>query len=104
MFDEDEFNVVYKEEVPDGEHLMGGSLLLAVKIVETNKPVYKARLVVQRHTDNERGIMVHSSINERQNSVRVLAGMVAKLGFRLWSQDVSQVDIQAGESFMSETY
>lgn len=59
---------------------MCGRFALAVKNSETNLPVYKARFVVQGHTDREKDILVHSASTVRHHLVRVLVAIATILG------------------------
>lgn len=66
------FEIVFKEDVPKDANILGGSFVLAVKEVGTNKELFKARFVVQGHTDSEKNLLVHTSTNIRQESIRIL--------------------------------
>lgn len=84
------FEVVCREDVPKDANIMGSRFVLAIKNVGSGEEVYKARFVVQGHTDAEKDALVHTSSNLRQYSVRMLIAIATVFGFRLWTQDVSQ--------------
>lgn len=48
------FRVVCKEEIADDANTLGGRFVLTIKDTETDSPVFKARFVVQGHTDSEK--------------------------------------------------
>lgn len=80
--------VVLRTDVPPNANVLGGCFVLSIKNIGTGEEVYKARYVVQGHTDREKNILVHNSTNLRQSSIKSLTAIAAIFGFRVWSQDV----------------
>lgn len=98
------YEIVCREDVPDDANVLGGRFVLAIMNADTDDEVYKARFVVQGHTDVEKNILVHNSTNLRQGSIRVLVAIAAIFGSRLWSQDVSRSYLRSGEKLMRDVY
>lgn len=83
------FAVVFVEEVDHDANVLDTRFVLSLKNTETDKPLFKARFVVQGHTDAKKGMLVDRAKNVRKNSVRLLVSITAVFGFRIRSQDVS---------------
>lgn len=98
------YEVVCRDEIPADADTLGGRFVLAIKNVKTKYELYKARFVVQAHTDVEKNILVNNSTNPRQRSVRVLIAISAVFGFLLWSQAVLHACLQSAETLMRDVY
>lgn len=96
--------IVCNEETEKGTNVLGESFVLPIKNLDTYKPLYKARFVVQGHNHQEKYLVVNSANIIRQHSVIMLVSMEGVFGFRFWSQDVSQAYLQAGYGFMRNLY
>ena len=98
------WKIVAKDEVPDNANVLGGRFVLTIKDSGTNKEVYKARYVVQGHADKLKSSLVHDNPTARQFSVKILIGLAAIFGFRLFSTDVTQAYLQSAEKLMRDVY
>lgn len=77
------FEIVCTEAVEADVNIRGRSLVLEVKNVETDKPTYQSRFVVQGHTYQKKDKLVHSANTIRQHSVRMLIAIEDILGFKI---------------------
>ncbi len=69
--------------------------MIAIKDVETDRPIFKARIVAHGHLDAEKHNLVHDSTNFREISVQSLIALAAIKGFDVWTEDISQAYLQS---------
>ena len=98
------WKLVAKDEVPNNANIMGGRFVLAIKDEGTQKEVWKARFIVQGYRDKLKTSLVHDSASSRQFSTRLLVGLAAIFGFRLFSTDVTRAYLQSAEELMRDVY
>ena len=98
------WKIVMKDEVLKDANIMGGRFVLAIKDQGTSKEVWKARFIVQGYKDKLKTSLVHNSPTSRQYSTRILVGLAAIFGFRLFSTDVTQAYLQSAEKLMRDVY
>ena len=98
------WKIVAKEEVPRNANILGGRFVLTIKDSGTSKETYKARYVVQGYADKLKSSLVHDNPTARQFSVKILVGLAAVYGFRLFSTDVTQAYLQSTEKLMRDVY
>lgn len=51
---------VYKDYVSSDANVLGGRFFLVIKNIGTKEELYKARFVIQGHTDSDKNISVHN--------------------------------------------
>ena len=104
LIDRGTWKVVSTHDLPKDANIMGGRFVLAIKNEGTKDEVYKARFVVQGYRDKMKTSLVHDSATSRQVSARILVGLAAIFGFRLFSTDVTQAYLQSSSDLMREVY
>lgn len=76
--------------MPIGSNILEDRFVLALKKVGAIDESCKARFVVQGHTDILKNMIVHTSVNVRQQTIGMIVAIAAWMQYSLWSQDVSQ--------------
>lgn len=104
LWDRGTFKVVLKEDVPKDANVLGARFVLSIKDEGTKREVWKARFIVQGYRDKMKTSLVHDSANARHHSVRLLVGLAAIFGFRLFSTDVTQAYLQSREKLLRDVY
>lgn len=66
--------------------------------------MYKARFIVQKHTDAEKNMLVHASFNIRTQTVKRIIALVTIFDIRMWSQDVSQTYVQSASHLTRDDF
>lgn len=98
------WKVVHVNDTPPGSNIIRSQFVLAFKDTDTYKPIYKARLVAQGHTDREKHELVHSSPTVRHSPLRTMATLGPLFDFRKWLLDGSQAYIQRHDAFSRDVY
>ena len=97
------WELVLKEDVPPGSNIISGSFVIAIRDVETDKPLFKARFVAHGHRDAEKHNLVHDSTNVHQSSVLLIA-LAVIMGFDICTEDITQVYLQSASKLLREVY
>ena len=98
------WKVILKSEMSPNPNILGGRFVLAIKDAGTDKEKWKARFVVQGHRDKYKTSLVHDSPTARQHSTRIIVGLAAIFGFRLFSTDVTQAYLQSSTDLLRDVY
>ena len=98
------FKVVKQQSLPQDANILGGRFVLSIKDHGTPQEKLKARYVVQGHTDADKNVLVHNTTTLRQASVRLVVSIAAILGYRLWSQDITQAYLQSDDTLVRPVY
>ena len=56
--------------------------MLAIKNIDTDEEIYKARFVTHGHKDREKPFLVQDTTKIRRSSIRMLVAIAALFGFR----------------------
>jgi Reverse transcriptase (RNA-dependent DNA polymerase) len=89
------WKVVVQDEMPENPNIMGGRFVLTIKDSGTSKEIHKARYVVQSFRDKKKTSLVHEAPTSKQQSAKLLIGLAAIFGYRIFSTDVTQAYLQA---------
>ena len=72
--------------------------------LQKNGESYKARFLVQGYCDRDKAILVHSSPNLRQESIRLSFAITTIMGFSLRAQNISKAYLQGSTEFKIEIF
>lgn len=98
------WKIVCRNEVPDDANILTRIFALAIKNQGTNKEIWKACFVVQRPRDKLKNHLVHKISVAKQQTTKILIGIAAIFGFRMFSTDVTPVYIQSIENLKRYIY
>lgn len=98
------FKAAVRLELPEDANILVGRFVLAIKDLDTAEESYKAIFVVQGHLDRDKPFLVHASPNLRQDSVRMMFAIASLIGFRVWTEDISQAYFQDSAEVMQQVY
>lgn len=95
---------VKESDVPAGANNIRGRLVCTLKNSGTRIESVKARFVAQGYRDKAKWFVVHNLGTLRQRSTRLLTSTSAVMGFRLFSHDITQANLQSQDHFSRELY
>ena len=104
LLDRGTFKIVEKAMIPDGANILGGRFVLALKDEGTKQETWNARFFVQGYRDKMKTSLVHDAATSKQYSSRILVGLAAIFGFRLFSTDVTQAYLQSSEPLRRDVF
>jgi hypothetical protein len=90
--------------MPENPNIMGGRFLLTIKDSGTSKEIYKARYFVQGLRDKKKTSLVQDASTSKQQSTKLLIGLAAISGYRIFSTDGTQAYLQSAKSLMRGVY
>ena len=79
---------VLEEYVPPGSNIIHGSLIIVIKDLETDKPIFKAQFVAHGKRDAEKHKIGYDSTNISLCSVQLLIALAAIMGFDVRIGDI----------------
>lgn len=79
---------------------MNGRFVPVMKNEGLKNVIWKARFVVQKNRNKLETALVHNLATTRQNSVKMLIGIAAIFGFRIFSTDITQAYLQIAETLI----
>jgi Reverse transcriptase (RNA-dependent DNA polymerase) len=98
------WKVVLKDEMPENPNIMGGRFVLTIENSGTSKEIYKARYVFQGFRYKNKTSLVHDASTSKLQSTKLLIGLAAIFGCRIFSTDVTQPYFQSAEPLMRDVY
>jgi Reverse transcriptase (RNA-dependent DNA polymerase) len=93
---------VLKDEMPENPNIMGGRFVLTIKDPCTSKEIYKARYVVQGFRNKKKTSPVHDASTSKPQSTKLLIGLAAIFGYRIFLTGVTQAYLQNAEPLMRD--
>ena len=98
------WKIVAKDEVPRNANVLRGLFIVKINDSGTNKGIYKARHVIQGYADKLKSSVVHDNPTSRPFSVKILVGLAAVFGFRIFPADVTRAYLHSTEKLMRDVY
>ena len=97
LLDRGTFKVILKEDIPHDGNILPGRFVLTLKSNDGGDVKFKARYVIGGHRDKSKDFMVHSTTTLQPQSIRLLLGLAATFGFKVWTADVRQAYLQSSQ-------
>lgn len=78
--------------------------MLSIKDEGTSREIFKAYYFVQGFRDKLKTSLVHDSATAKRSSTKILVGLAAAFGFRLFITDVCQAYLQSTDELLCDVY
>ena len=91
------FNVILKEELPDGANALTARFVLAIKSNADGEIKFRARYVMGAHRDKLKHFLVHGAQIVQPSLTRLLFAFFSAHGFIIWHSDVNLGYLQCSE-------
>lgn len=97
LFEQGMVKLVKAEDIPKDAIILPNRTVYAIKNSGTLEELYKARITAGGHMDDMKELMIHSSVNLKHGSVRMITSTAANKRWKLWSKDADQAFAQCDE-------
>lgn len=87
LIDRGTCKAILKRDIPDDGNILSSRIVLTIKIVKTNNPIFKEKLFVHGYKNQDKPILMHDSTKLRQLSTKLIAPIGVSFKFKIWSHD-----------------
>lgn len=87
------WKVIDRKSIHPNSNLLRGRFVIAINDEETQNVDWKARLIVQRHLDEIKKLLVHDIVVVKQFTTKIVVGLARMVKFDIFSTDANQRNI-----------
>lgn len=98
------WKIVFKEDVSKDSNILVERLVLVIEDSGTDKEVWKTRFFVQGYRGRLKTSLVRYTATSRQQSTKILIGIVALFGFHIFLSDVTRAYLKSAETLMRNIF